>query len=92
MKHIISFIFIFLWTLPIKADTFFQDYCIGYLEEVYWVLDPIEEEEVRDEIINFFNEKFPQSKSLNFNLYYSCLLYTSPSPRDVEESRMPSSA
>ena len=36
----------------------------------------------------------------NFNLYifgialaYTiCLLYTSPSPRDVEESRMPSSA
>ena len=28
------------------------------------------------------------------NLYppYICLLYTSPSPRDVEESRMPSSA
>ena len=25
-------------------------------------------------------------------LIYSCLLYTSPSPRDVEESRMPSSA
>ena len=24
--------------------------------------------------------------------YSSCLLYTSPSPRDVEESRMPSSA
>ena len=28
-----------------------------------------------------------QSKEFN-----SCLLYTSPSPRDVEESRMPSSA
>ena len=68
MKHIISFIIVFLWTLPIKADAFFQDYCIGYFEEVYWVLDPIEEEEVRDEIINFFNEKFTQSKSLNFNL------------------------
>jgi len=26
------------------------------------------------------------------NMYQSCLLYTSPSPRDVEESRMPSSA
>ena len=26
------------------------------------------------------------------NIYYTCLLYTSPSPRDVEESRMPSSA
>ena len=24
--------------------------------------------------------------------WYNCLLYTSPSPRDVEESRMPSSA
>ena len=24
--------------------------------------------------------------------YSDCLLYTSPSPRDVEESRMPSSA
>ena len=27
-----------------------------------------------------------------FKLDYFCLLYTSPSPRDVEESRMPSSA
>ena len=26
------------------------------------------------------------------DLYKTCLLYTSPSPRDVEESRMPSSA
>ena len=26
------------------------------------------------------------------NTSYFCLLYTSPSPRDVEESRMPSSA
>ena len=75
-----------------KADAFFEDYCIGYFEEVYWVLDPIEEEEVRGKIINFFNEKFPQSESLNFNLYYSCLLYTSPSPRDGLLSRMPSSA
>ena len=27
-----------------------------------------------------------------FNMIRDCLLYTSPSPRDVEESRMPSSA
>ena len=26
------------------------------------------------------------------NLYYNCLLYTSPSPRDRTRSRMPSSA
>ena len=29
---------------------------------------------------------------LAYDLYNTCLLYTSPSPRDVEESRMPSSA
>ena len=28
----------------------------------------------------------------NFEECTTCLLYTSPSPRDVEESRMPSSA
>ena len=28
----------------------------------------------------------------NGTIYSNCLLYTSPSPRDVEESRMPSSA
>ena len=28
----------------------------------------------------------------DLRLFYTCLLYTSPSPRDVEESRMPSSA
>ena len=27
-----------------------------------------------------------------YEIYKDCLLYTSPSPRDVEESRMPSSA
>ena len=26
------------------------------------------------------------------SIHHACLLYTSPSPRDVEESRMPSSA
>ena len=28
----------------------------------------------------------------SYEQYMDCLLYTSPSPRDVEESRMPSSA
>ena len=30
--------------------------------------------------------------ALGLGQVYDCLLYTSPSPRDVEESRMPSSA
>ena len=32
------------------------------------------------------------SGHLRRNWFITCLLYTSPSPRDVEESRMPSSA
>ena len=53
-----------------EADAFFEDYCIGYFEEVYWVLDPIEEEEVRDEIVNFFNEKFSNGKEFK-TAYFS---------------------
>ena len=32
------------------------------------------------------------SHIMNFYQSYGCLLYTSPSPRDAHESRMPSSA
>ena len=35
---------------------------------------------------------YRKQTSGNFVKAYICLLYTSPSPRDVEESRMPSSA
>ena len=35
---------------------------------------------------------FGEGVERTFALYSACLLYTSPSPRDVEESRMPSSA
>ena len=36
--------------------------------------------------------KLVPSKPTLFGPVKGCLLYTSPSPRDVEESRMPSSA
>ena len=36
--------------------------------------------------------RYEALKSYTVDAAYSCLLYTSPSPRDVEESRMPSSA
>ena len=36
------------------------------------------------------DDQFPEAEIRA--LGYHCLLYTSPSPRDVEESRMPSSA
>ena len=38
-------------------------------------------------LVRNWNENFEQLETVS-----NCLLYTSPSPRDVEESRMPSSA
>ena len=38
------------------------------------------------------NEKIGNSILIKFNQVGSCLLYTSPSPRDCKTSRMPSSA
>ena len=41
---------------------------------------------------NIFAHKIDQNGQLLWGDQGACLLYTSPSPRDVEESRMPSSA
>ena len=38
------------------------------------------------------NDYIKQNPDIMINYLRNCLLYTSPSPRDVEESRMPSSA
>ena len=43
---------------------------------------------LRDEKINDYHREI-RKKVVT---YYSCLLYTSPSPRDISGSRMPSSA
>ena len=39
-----------------------------------------------------YKEMFARSEIVNSMLNSTCLLYTSPSPRDTERSRMPSSA
>ena len=38
------------------------------------------------------NELLAEAKQEKYDWYMSCLLYTSPSPRDLSTSRMPSSA
>ena len=43
-------------------------------------------------IAAFKKESLDSVKLVVLSGGFSCLLYTSPSPRDVEESRMPSSA
>jgi len=58
--------------IPILANSKInKDHCIGYLEEVYWALDTIEDLKVREQIDQFFIKNFPNSKNLNYDLYYN---------------------
>ena len=50
-----------------------------------WLKDFIDIEETPEELSNMLS-------SLGLEAECDCLLYTSPSPRDAHESRMPSSA
>ena len=68
---IIRFLITLLMPLNIFANELSKDYCIGYFEEVYWSLDPIEEEETRMNITSFFNDRFEGADQLNFDLYYN---------------------
>ena len=45
-----------------------------------------------DKNIQSIHNSLSENVISNFHLPYSCLLYTSPSPRDRQKSRMPSSA
>ena len=87
-----------------QAHKFFQWYCHpdyyediqGDLEELY--LEALEESSVRKaewfytkEVLLLFRPTIIRPISF-WGLQYTCLLYTSPSPRDLSTSRMPSSA
>ena len=52
------------------------------------------EEKYRDQILDYWEQSSAQYKNFrcSFRRYSYCLLYTSPSPRDKRQSRMPSSA
>ena len=54
-----------------------------------------ERDEVEQSLLSWY-DKYGISSFIEEEMIYTtdgtCLLYTSPSPRDVEESRMPSSA
>ena len=49
-------------------------------------------EQIIEEIEEYIDSCKFQPLSTTKIIVNNCLLYTSPSPRDVEESRMPSSA
>ena len=62
------------------------------------VVIPIYRKQIKMSAYEFLENRFGHGIRFYASLFYlitrlfSCLLYTSPSPRDVEESRMPSSA
>ena len=57
-------------------------------------LQKIDQCEINDiiSVTSFLEESISKVYITDIIQSYCCLLYTSPSPRDVEESRMPSSA
>ena len=92
-------------TLNLKIDEFVS-YTISFLNNIqvfHWQTQSYSEHEALGEYyesLTLLNDKFVESWQGNQNTrlkfsegpYSLCLLYTSPSPRDLSTSRMPSSA
>ena len=49
-------------------------------------------EDINQTDVRYWSFNLGNSATYNFNALKDCLLYTSPSPRDRQKSRMPSSA
>ena len=90
-------IFLFLVFVRISKGSFYKDFYY-FLSKPFWpgqfqkeiVLDSIDQEYlIKLNLLTKDNIRLRQILSLQES---SCLLYTSPSPRDQEASRMPSSA
>ena len=64
-----------------------QDITDESFKEITQLISSLEENDTEFEWLVNTTEKWCRDRAI-----YFCLLYTSPSPRDVEESRMPSSA
>lgn len=76
MSHFKSFVICFLlFDINVISsqeihDKNYQDYCSGYLSEVYGTLDPIEDPLMRSNIEKFFDQNFDNTNQLNYDLYY----------------------
>ena len=55
-------------------------------------LNKVEGPANKDDLFESITHNLKKNKATVVSHYYVCLLYTSPSPRDREKSRMPSSA
>ena len=68
--------------LPGKTDQESEECLAEYFNAVSLEFEPLS------------TDRFPRTKDRSLSILkdYNCLLYTSPSPRDRQKSRMPSSA
>ena len=79
-----------LWYLNLIDETANDDNIIGRLK-----LNDYSGSSGRTQTTDSYYTRTKDDRKADDRIYrlrYVCLLYTSPSPRDVEESRMPSSA
>ena len=68
-------------------------FCVVDLHAITVKQDPNElKNNIQETVATFIASGIDPKKSIIFNQSRVCLLYTSPSPRDVKRSRMPSSA
>ena len=63
------------------------------IERLEKVVETLQDNSVKmGQILAVHNEKLDKQDRIDGVLFENCLLYTSPSPRDLSTSRMPSSA
>ena len=85
--------FSFLKNVNNKIAFAFQDHQLGTGDAVKSGIKSLDLSNVENVLVVFGDTPLLSSTTLKkLTVSNSCLLYTSPSPRDVEESRMPSSA
>ena len=66
-----------------------QPYTVQVSDPNHWLVSGIESFDTDDEL---YLSEYADRDALHGLLHTTCLLYTSPSPRDRQKSRMPSSA
>ena len=76
----------------IRESGYDQELVYNFIRELLNSDKQIKEKNNLELIDNYLLDKDPQELSKNAAEIVICLLYTSPSPRDREKSRMPSSA
>ena len=81
-----------LFLTNIQAEEFTAGNSLTYNHSAGTVIDSTLDVITYDATGSFFTGEYAKVDCFNHGMYSSCLLYTSPSPRDKRQSRMPSSA